>query len=136
MEDPFPSERYMSLATFRRSGDAVATPVWFAWDDGRLWVFTAGGSGKVKRLRNSPRARVAACNARGRVHGPWLDAETRIVDDPAAKARAYALLSEKYGWQKWLGDLFSRLSGRIHQRRVLEVRPTGGGIDASPAQTG
>ena len=48
-------ESYLSLATFRRDGREVATPVWFAEGDGAVWVFTAGDSGKVKRLRNSPR---------------------------------------------------------------------------------
>ena len=50
--------RYLSLATFRRDGGAVPTPVWFAEVDGLLYVFTAGDAGKVKRLRHSSRARV------------------------------------------------------------------------------
>lgn len=33
--------RYMSLATFRRSGAELATPVWFAAADGRPYVFPA-----------------------------------------------------------------------------------------------
>ena len=50
--------RYLSLATYRASGAQVATPVWFAEVDGTLYVFTAGDSGKVKRLRRSSRARI------------------------------------------------------------------------------
>ena len=42
--------RYLSLATFRRSGAEVATPVWFATVDGRLYVVTSGDAGKAKRL--------------------------------------------------------------------------------------
>jgi hypothetical protein len=38
--------RYLSLATFRRSGAEVRTPVWFAAAGGRLWVMTGGDSGK------------------------------------------------------------------------------------------
>ena len=63
--------RYMSLATFRKSGAEVATPVWFAAAAGRLYVLTAGQSGKAKRLRHSRRARVAPSDARGRVRGEW-----------------------------------------------------------------
>lgn len=66
--------RYMSLATFRRSGAEVRTPVWFAAAGGRLYVFTAGESGKVKRLRHSSRARAAPSDARGRVLG-WIEIE-------------------------------------------------------------
>ena len=39
-------ENYISLATFRRNGDAVRTPVWFAESGGCLYVFTEADSGK------------------------------------------------------------------------------------------
>jgi PPOX class probable F420-dependent enzyme len=113
--------RYMTLSTFRRSGAEVATPVWFAAAGGRLYVFTAGDSGKVKRLRHSSRARVAPSDARGRVQGVWRDATARLVSEPAAIERAHAALRAKYGWQMWLTDLFSRLAGRIRRRAWIEI---------------
>ena len=113
--------RYMSLATFRRSGAEVATPVWFAGDDGRLYVFSAEQAGKVKRLRNSPKARVAPSDARGRIRGTWLEASARILTEPAAIDRARAAFRRKYGWQMLVTDLFSRLAGRIHHRAWLEI---------------
>ena len=115
------NERYLSLATFRRSGVAVETPVWFATAGDHLYVFSAGDAGKVKRLRNSPRSRVAACDMRGRVHGDWIDAETGIVSDPETVTKAHAALRAKYGWQMSLGDLFSGLSGRRSRRAYLEI---------------
>ena len=114
--------RYMSLATFRRSGAEVATPVWFAADDGRLYVFSAEQAGKVKRLRNSPRARVAPSDARGRVRGAWLDASARILTESASIDLARAAFRRKYGWQMVVTDFFSRLAGRIHHRAWLEIR--------------
>jgi PPOX class probable F420-dependent enzyme len=75
--------RYLILATYRASGAEVATPVWFAAVDGTLYVFTVGDSGKVKRLRRSSRARVAPCDMRGTVTGPWRDATASIAADPA-----------------------------------------------------
>ena len=113
--------RYMTLSTFRRSGAEVATPVWFAEAGGRLYVFTAGDSGKVKRLRHSSRARVAPSDARGRVQGVWRDATARLVSEPAAIERAHAALRAKYGWQMWLTDLVSRLAGRIRRRAWIEI---------------
>jgi PPOX class probable F420-dependent enzyme len=112
---------YLNLATFRRTGVAVETPVWFAPVEGRLYVFTAGSSGKVKRLRNSSRARVAPCNGWGKLQGEWIDASARVVDDPETVRRAYAALRSKYGLQMWLTDFFSRLSGRIDQRAIVEI---------------
>jgi PPOX class probable F420-dependent enzyme len=114
--------RYLSLATFRRSGGEVATPVWFAAADGRLYVFTAGQSGKIKRLRNSPRARVAPSDARGRVRGEWREATARIVTEPRAIERAHAALQAKYGWQMRLTNVLSRLTGRINHRAWLEIQ--------------
>lgn len=114
-------ERYINLATFRRSGVAVETPIWFVEADEKLWAFSAHSAGKVKRLRSSPRVRIAACDVRGRVHGDWIEARARIVDDPEVEARAYAALRAKYGWQMWLTDFFSRLAGRIEGRAVLEI---------------
>ena len=114
--------RYISLATYRLNGAEVATPVWFAAADGRLYVFTAEQSGKVKRLLNSQRARVAPSDARGRVRDKWREASARIVTDPRAIERAQAAFQAKYGWQMRLTNLFSRLTGRINHRAWLEIQ--------------
>ena len=114
-------ERYVSLATFRRNGAEVRTPIWFAVVGDGLWMVTGGDSGKVKRLRRDARVRVAACDARGTVHGPWQEGTARIAQDSREIADAHANLRAKYGWQVTLLDLFSRLSGRAKRRVWLEV---------------
>jgi PPOX class probable F420-dependent enzyme len=114
--------RYMTLATFRLNGAEVATPVWFAAADGRLYVFTAEQSGKVKRLRHSQRARVAPSDVRGRVRGEWREATARIVTEPRTIERAHAALQAKYGWQMRVTNLLSRLTGRINHRAWLEIQ--------------
>jgi len=119
--DELARERYLSLATFRRDGAQVKTPVWFAVMNGKLYFVTAGTSGKVKRLRHSPRALVAPCDARGRVRGAWRDATARIVTDRILIERAHQALVTKYGWQARLLDLFSRLARRIGGRAWIEV---------------
>jgi len=113
--------RYLSLATFRRSGVEVRTPVWFAPADGKLYVFTSGDSGKAKRLRNSPRARIAPCDARGGVRGAWREATAHLVTDRALIARAGDALRAKCGWQMTILDLFSRVAGRIERRAWIEI---------------
>lgn len=119
--DPLAGERYVSLATFRKTGKAVETPIWFAYSDDRYYAFSEGKAGKVKRLRNSSRARVAACNVRGVVRGEWMDAEAQIVHDADVQRRAYDALRAKYGAQMRITDFFARLSGRIGKRAVLEI---------------
>ncbi|HTO07480.1 MAG TPA: PPOX class F420-dependent oxidoreductase [Myxococcota bacterium] len=118
------SERYLSLATFRRDGREVATPIWFAHEGGAMVAFSAGDAGKVKRLRNSPRARVAACDMRGNVQGPWHEARGEIMSDAAAIQRALIALRKKYGVMMLLADFFSRLSGRYQKRAYLRIVPT------------
>lgn len=115
--------RYVSLATFRRDGREVRTPVWIAELDGRYYLFSEGKAGKVKRIRNNSRARLAACDLRGRVHGGWLEAEARIVHDRELTERVYAALRNKYGVQMKIGDFFSKLAGRYGKRAIIELEP-------------
>lgn len=113
--------RYMSLATFRRSGEEVRTPVWFAEEAGTYYVVSAGDAGKVKRLRNGSRARVASCDAVGNIKGEWHDARAVLIEDATEIARAHAALRRKYGWQFWGLDFLATLSGRIKRRAWVAV---------------
>jgi len=60
-------ERFVSLTTFRRSGEAVSTPVWVGRDGDALVVTTPRDSGKVKRLRSDDRVELRPCSRSGRV---------------------------------------------------------------------
>ena len=114
-------KQYVSLETFRRSGVGVRTAVWFASGRGGvLYVYTLAEAGKAKRVRANGRARVAACDMRGRVTGDWFEASARIVG-----AEEYAvgmgLIDRKYWPWKWLLDLAS--SFRRRERVVIAVSP-------------
>lgn len=102
--DHLESERFISLVTFRRSGDRVATPVWFAIDGPQIVVGTFDNSGKAKRLRHTQSVEVAPCNFRGLVRGPYVPGLASFLG-PTDAILASAALSDKYGWQ-W--DMFSR----------------------------
>jgi PPOX class probable F420-dependent enzyme len=113
--------RYLSLATFRKNGAEVRTPVWFVEIYGKLYVFSAGDSGKVKRLRNSSRARIAPSDARGGVQGTWRDVTAHVVTDPNLIATAHAAIRAKYGWAMTAADLLARLTGRLRRRAWIEI---------------
>ena len=117
----FPDVPYLSLVTFRRDGREVATPVWFADVGGRLYVYTEAGSGKVKRLRNDPRVRVAECTFAGKVTGPWREGTAKLLEHPGVIANAFRGLRRKYGWQYLITTAAAWLSRRIGRRRVLEI---------------
>lgn len=118
--------RYVSLATFRRSGVPVATPVWCAEDGGDFFIFSAGDAGKVRRLKNGSRARLATCDARGGSLGEWHDAKALLVEEPAEIERALAALRRKYGWQMWLADTGAKLTGRFEKRAYIRARLSDG----------
>jgi PPOX class probable F420-dependent enzyme len=93
-------QKYVSLTTFRKSGQAVVTPVWFAEQDDKLYVMTRSDSGKYKRIRNNPQIKVAPCTMRGKITGPEFSATARVLapeDWPDAKKA----LRRKY----WLSRL-------------------------------
>jgi len=115
------SERYVSLATFRRDGREVRTPVWIVALDGRWYVFSEGTAGKVKRIRANGRARLAACDFRGKLEGAWMEARARIVHDPDLIERAHSALARKYGIQIRIGDFFAKLTGRYAKRAYIEL---------------
>jgi PPOX class probable F420-dependent enzyme len=117
----FTNERYLSLETYRRTGQPVATPVWFVTDRGVVYVYTLAAAGKVKRIRNNPRVRIAPCDTRGRLKGTWLPATARIVE-PREAAHAHRLLAAKYGWLKRLADLFRKV--RPKPRAVIAIIPS------------
>ena len=119
--DSLSGENYLSLETFRKTGVGVATPVWFAEEHGVIYIFSAGDAGKVKRLKNSSRARIAACTVSGRITGEWIDAQGRVLEAGEA-AEALAALRRKYGWQMHMTDFLSRLTGKMGRRAYIAVQ--------------
>jgi len=102
--------------------------VWFAADpsasldsrDAKLYAYTIGVSGKVKRVRNNPRVKIAPCNSRGGVLGEWVEARAVIVTGDEA-ARGTALLNKKYFPWKQIMAFFASFSRR--ERIVFAIRP-------------
>lgn len=105
-------EKYIDLVTYRKTGIAVHTPVWFAEHDGRLYVMARSDSGKVKRIRNNPKVEIAPCTMRGRVTGPAVSGIARVSDDLALGRR---LVRSKY--------LLARLPIWSKQNIYLEIGP-------------
>lgn len=120
---PWPAlqgHRYLNLTTFRRSGEPVVTPVWFAEQDGKLYITTQAQSGKVRRIRHTPRVLVGPADVRGRPLGPPVEATARVLP-PDAYAQADAVLDRKYGLLKRAIRWTRRLPGR--RSTFLEITP-------------
>ena len=114
-------EDHVSLATYRRSGQAVPTALWFALHDGALYARSLAAAGKMKRIRNGSAVRVAICDAAGVVSSTWIDGEARILEDSdPLVATADALLDEKYGERR---RALARSRAPGVRMAWIEVRP-------------
>jgi PPOX class probable F420-dependent enzyme len=92
--DHLNNHQYINVETFRKNGVGVKTPLWFAQDDDRLVVWTESASGKLKRIRNNPQVRLAACDTRGKLLGAWADAQAEIITDDNEKKRIDHLVTK------------------------------------------
>jgi uncharacterized protein len=92
-------EKFVSLTTYRRSGDAVSTPVWIGQDGDAFVVTTAEQAGKVKRLRNNPRVQLRACSRTGRVGDQAIPVSgtAEILTDDQSRSRLTEVIRRKYG---------------------------------------
>lgn len=94
---------YCLLTTFRKDGTAVPTAMWFAVRDETVYMYTKGGSAKLKRLRRDPRVTIGPCDSSGRPKGPQVEGVGRILDQGSDEAqRAEKLLAERYGLKRRL----------------------------------
>ena len=120
------SEPFVSLTTFRRNGDAVATPLWAVRDGDTLTFWTGRSTGKVKRLRNNPAVEVRPCGRRGDVKpdAPMASGRAELVDDSASMSRIEAALKSKYGLQYRFVTLIEKLRPSMGDRVVIAVHAT------------
>jgi PPOX class probable F420-dependent enzyme len=117
------THQYINLITYRKSGETVATPVWFVHDNQRLYVMTNHNAGKVKRIRNNPVVQIEPCDARGTRLGERMTANARVLDT-SDHARVNQLLNHKYGLMKRLFDLMALFNGGIKSRDFIEITHT------------
>lgn len=127
--DTLSASRYVSLTTIKRDGTPVATPVWVAGDDQRLYAITPVDTGKTKRLRHTSRVVVAPCDVRGVVSGAEVEGTARLLDGSGTE-KVSRLIDEKYGLMSkamgWL-DMAVRNRGKTRERVGIEITlPTDG----------
>ena len=86
------------LTTLRKDGRPVPLPLWFAVVDRAIYVSTPAKSKKVARIRNDSRATFLIESGKA-----WVELAAVIlqgvlteVTDEAERARAHAIMDEKY----------------------------------------
>jgi PPOX class probable F420-dependent enzyme len=125
----FDGVRYLNLETYRGNGVGVRTPVWFAtgpkdspgFGVAKYYIYTTADSGKVRRVRRNGVVRIAPCDIRGNVTGPWINAIARPVTGTEFEL-GMRLLDRKYFPWKQILNLSARLFRR-RERIVLAIQP-------------
>ena len=114
------SNKFVRLTTFRRDGTPVPTPVGVVRDGDRLLVITDASTGKVKRVRHTPRVLIAPCGPGGRVKPGVADIEAtvEIIEDRAEVQRLDALFRARYGFMYPIAMFFQKLRGLSNEKGV------------------
>ena len=121
-------EQCIALTTFRRTGQAVTTPVMFAQSLGMIYVGTRADAGKLKRLRRSGRVTLAPCTYSGKVTGAVIAGMARILTEPQECTVASTALAKKYSFMLPL----TRNAWRLLHRKAkadevyLAIEPSAG----------
>ena len=80
------------LATYRRDGSVLLSPVWHEWHAGGFHVATNGDGVKVRHLRHDPHASLVVCEQTRPYRGIELRARAELrTDGAAAIARRIAI---------------------------------------------
>jgi PPOX class probable F420-dependent enzyme len=113
-------EKYMLLTTFKRDGNAVASPVWVVGlDDGKIGFWTSSGSGKAKRLAHTAKVTVQPCDARGKVKAGSspVAGTAKLVTGPELEG-IRAKVVAKYGFMTKITKLFGTIGGIIKRKKI------------------
>jgi PPOX class probable F420-dependent enzyme len=122
--EPLRGHKYATLVTFRKSGEAMPSPVWFGLDDhGRAYLHTMLDSGKVKRVNNNSKALIVASTTRGKPTGPVLAGTARVLPEDEWP-HAEATLAAAYG-----------VGRKIYQRTLGDADDIGTYIEVSPVSS-
>ena len=119
--DPFaflaPHE-FIVLTTYRKNGTAVPTTVWFAYDQGKLYITTRTTTGKIKRIRNNGNVNMTPSDRTGNLLGePHVEGHAH-ESNAEESLHANAVLAKKYG------EMFQRIAGAdTPQRTYIVVEP-------------
>lgn len=108
-------EKYISLTTYRRDGEAKAIPVWIAdLGDGTVGFTTASSSYKVKRLRNDARVVLQPSDSRGNVReGTTAVTGTAEILSGSDFEQVRAIVAKKYGVQYRMIELIGKAARLI-----------------------
>jgi hypothetical protein len=113
----FNKQQYLNLETFRKNGQSVKTPVWFAQDGETLRIWTQADSGKAKRIHRDGNVRIVPSTASGEPVSEWVKATATVLDEAEEINKTVRLLRKKYGI---MFNVFGTL-GRLRNAKYITI---------------
>tara|TARA_B110000014_G_scaffold256780_1_gene240371 strand:- start:67 stop:447 length:381 start_codon:yes stop_codon:yes gene_type:complete len=110
--EQFVDQKYINLETYRKDQTSVKTPVWFIIKNDQIHITTKETTGKVKRLRNNPNARIAVCSMKGDVKSDWIDVKVEKIVDEGDIEKIVKLRKKKYGFSARLISIVTSQKGK------------------------
>jgi len=113
------AEQLVYITTYEATGKPGTVPVWFVYEQGKVFISTGPGTLKARTVRDNPRVRLAL----GARDGPAFDGTARFTSDKATCDMIARSLSDKY--QGYWGDpaRLARSMARGRERVLLEITP-------------
>jgi hypothetical protein len=116
----FSGHKHCLVVTFRRSGEAVPTPVWFGMDGGRIYFRSEKRAGKIKRIRANERVLVSPCDSRGKPLGEGVEARAGILPG-AEEEHAETAIQSNFG-----------VGRRMYEGVAMNLGPKGVYVEVTP----
>jgi PPOX class probable F420-dependent enzyme len=85
---------YINLLTYKKNGETVSTPVWYIFEDKKIFIRTSNRSGKFKRIKNNNNVKFALCNIRGQLKGEWHNGLAKVEPN---NRWVFPKINKKYG---------------------------------------
>ena len=108
----FEGQKYLCLETYKKSNQAVRTPVWFVISEGIIYIATAESSGKIKRLKNNKYVRIVPSSYNGEPKGTWIEGQA-FFGKEAELNLTMSLRNKKYGLLSKIIGMFVSKKGKI-----------------------
>ena len=116
------SQKYISLETYKKNNQPVKTPVWFVINNDLIHVITREGTGKVKRIKNNPKVKLAPCTFGGKPTGEWVSGKaSKVSGEESDKVRAFDMGADDYLTKPFgTGELLGRVKAVLRRTRWSE----------------
>jgi PPOX class probable F420-dependent enzyme len=115
--------KYISLKTYRKNGEGVASALWFVEENLKFVVCTGVDSFKVRRIKNNSEVQIASSNMSGKTKSNFIDAEARILTTDEIEP-IIMLFRNKYHIFRLWSYLKNRKKEEEEKQIYIEITPT------------